>query len=279
MNTRHLIAALALTTAATANAEPKNLLFYGNSFTGSGGGVHLLVRDIATGAGEETPHVFGRVVGGQTLQFHLDTGTSVITSGIMPGENWDAVVLQEYSTRPTTHPSDGNVPGFLSAAQGLYQAVQSHSPDAQAVLFETWARGPGNSVYPGIWSEPAEMQAELRDNYNLANSVLNGIGTSEVAPVGDAFENAGFNLDLYAGDIYHASNKGALVISLVIYGTIYDDTTLTDIDLSAVSSRLGLSTADVNDAIIHAESVLIPAPVSGTIMLGLGCLAMRRRRA
>lgn len=279
MNTKHLIAAIALTTAANASAEPKNLLFYGNSFTASGGGVHTLVRDIATGAGEDTPHVFGRIASGQTLQFHLDTGTSVITSGIMPGENWDAVVLQEYSTRPTTHPTDGNVPGFLSAAQGLYQAVQAHSPNADAVLFETWARGPGNGVYPSIWSEPAEMQAELRDNYNLANSVLNGIGTSEVAPVGDAFENAGFNLDLYAGDIYHASNKGALVISLVLYGTIYDDTTLTDIDLSVVSSRLGLSQAQVSDAIVHAESVLVPAPASGTLMLGLGCLAMRRRRS
>jgi len=279
MNTKHLITALVLTAATTASAEPKNLLFYGNSFTGSGGGVHLLVRDIATGAGEETPHVYGRVVGGQTLQFHLDTGTSVITSGIMPGQFWDAVVLQEYSTRPTTHPTDGNVPGFLSAAQGLYEAVQAHSPNADAVLFETWARGPGNSVYPGIWSEPAEMQAELRDNYNLANSVLKGIGTSEVAPVGDALENAGINLDLSAGDIYHASNTGALVISLVLYGTIYDDTSLTDIDLSVISTRLNLSPLDVNDAINHAESVLIPAPASGTLMLGLGCLAIRRRRA
>ena len=279
MNTKLLIAALAITTAATASAEPKNLLFYGNSFTASGGGVHTLVRDIATGAGQETPHVFGRIASGQTLQFHLDTGTSVITSGIMPGQQWDAVVLQEYSTRPTTHPTDGNVPAFLSAVQGLYQAVQAHSPDAAAVMFETWARGPGHFVYPGIWNEPAEMQAELRDNYNLANSVLSGIGTSEVAPVGDAFEAAGFDLSLYGGDIYHASNLGALMISLVIYGTIYDDVTLTDIDLSVVTTRLGLNPTQTAFAIANAESVLVPAPASGALVLGAGFLAVRRRRA
>lgn len=271
-------AALIAGTTMSAHAEPKNLLFFGNSFTGSGGGVHTLVRDIATAAGEETPHVFGRVVGGQTLQYHLDTGTSVITSGIAPGQQWDAVVLQEYSTRPTSHPTDGNVPAFFSAAQGLYQAVQNHSPNAEAVLFETWARGPGHFVYPGTWSEPAEMQAELRMYYNQANSLLNGMGTSTVAPVGDAFEAGNFDLGLYGGDIYHASNQGALLISLVMYGTIYDDITVGDIDLSTLQSRLGLTPTQVEEVIVYAEQVLVPAPGTGAALLGLGVVALRRRR-
>jgi len=268
---------LALATAG-AHAEPLNLLFYGNSFTASGGGVHILVRDIATAAGHETPHVYGRIVSGQSLEYHLNTGTSVITSGIPAGQEWDFVTLQEYSTRPTTHPSDGDVPTFLESAQGLYQAVQDHSPNARAVLFETWARHPAHFVYPDIWSGPEAMQQELRDNYNTAQVLLDSMGGAEVAPVGDAFEAAGFETPLYGGDLYHASNKGALLISLVIYGTIYDDTTTGDFDLSGVRDRLGLSQQDVDDVTAFADAVLVPAPGSAAVLVGFGALASRRRR-
>ncbi len=278
MKTFAAVAAMSL--AAFAQAEDaKSILFYGNSFTQSGGGVHRIVRGIAIAAGHPTPHVFSRAVGGQTLQYHLDTGTSVITSGIQPGGQWDAVVLQEFSTRPTTHPTNGNVPGFYSAAAGLYQAVLDHSPDAQAVLFETWARAPGNSVYPNIWADPAEMQAEVRMYYNEANdTVLSPMGFSEVAPVGDAFEAGGFDTSLYGSDLYHASNRGALLIGLVLYGTIYDDATLSDIDLSGISSGLGLTAADEQFVVGLAEAVLVPAPAGMSVILGMGVFAARRRR-
>lgn len=269
---------LALATAAHAD-EPKSLLFYGNSFSGSGGGVHTLVRDIATAAGHATPHVYGRIVGGQTLEWHEATGTSYITTGIPAGDHWDAVIMQEYSTRPTDNVNFGNVPAFLAAAEGLYQAVLDHSPDAQAVLFETWARAPGHSYYPGEWPDPATMQSELRHYYGVADDQLNTIGTSEVASVGDAFELAGFDTSLYGGDLYHASNRGALLISLVLYGTIYDDVTTTDIDLSGVATGLGLAQTDVDFATTYADQILaVPSPASAAPLLGVGLFAVRRRR-
>ncbi len=266
--------------AGFAQAEDaKSILFYGNSFTQSGGGVHRIVRGIALAAGHPMPHVFSRAVGGQTLQYHLDTGISVITSGIQPGRQWDAVVLQEFSTRPTSHPSSGNVPAFYSAAAGLYQAVLDHSPEAQAVLFQTWARAPGNSVYPNIWPDPAAMQAEVSMYYDEANeTVLSPMGFSEVARVGDAFQAGGFDTSLYGGDLYHASNRGALLIGLVLYGTIYDDATLSDIDLSDITSGLGLTAADAQFVVGLAEAVLIPAPASGSVLFGLGIFAARRVR-
>lgn len=265
--------------AAGAQADvAKNLLFFGNSFTASGGGVHTLVRDIAVAAGFPMPHVFGQIVSGQTLQYHLATGTSVITSGIPSGQHWDAVVLQEYSTRPTSHPTDGNIPAFFGAANGLYQAVLNHSPEAQAVMFETWARAPGHSFYPGIWPGPADMQAELHTNYNTCSDLLNLIGTSEVARVGDAFQEGDFDISLYAGDLYHASNRGALLISLVLYGTIYDDRTTGDIDLSGVATRLGLSQTDIDYVVPLADAVLVPSPAGIAVLGGLGLMGVRRRR-
>lgn len=272
-----VFAALAIVSAA--HAEPKSLLFYGNSFTGNAGGVHLMVRDIASAAGHETPHIYGRIVGGQTLEYHLATGTSVITSGIPAGDQWDAVILQEYSTRPTTHPTDGNVPAFMAAAQGLYQAVLNHSPGAQAVLYETWARNPGHHFYPGIWDNAGQMQGELRQNYNAASDLLNTIGTAEVARVGDAFEAGGFDNSLYAGDLYHQNNRGALLAALVLYGTIYDDTTTSDIDLSSLSVPYGLTQDDFVFASNLADTVLVPAPAGGCVLVGLGVFAGRRRRA
>lgn len=274
-----LAAIVLLVVATSAHAEPKSLLFYGNSFTGNAGGVHLMVRDIATAAGHETPHIYGRIVSGQTLQYHLATGTSVITSGIPAGDRWDAVVLQEYSTRPTTHPTDGNVPAFRAAAQGLYQAVLDHSPDAQAVLYETWARNPGHHFYPGIWSGAPEMQAQLRENYNSASDLLNTIGTSEVARVGDAFEAGGFDNSLYAGDLYHQNNRGALLAALVLYGTIYDDITTSDIDLTPLMTSYGLDQDDFAFATNLADTVLVPGPGGAGLLAGLGVLAARRRRS
>jgi hypothetical protein len=267
--------------ALAAHAEePKSLLFFGNSFTASGGGVHRIVRDIAVAAGRPRPHVFGQAIGGVTLEYHLANSTSVITSGIPAGDTWDHVILQEYSTRPTFHPSFGNVPAFLAAADGLYQAVLNHSPEAKAVMFETWARGPGHSYYPNEWPDPATMQGELRTNYLACVDNLNGLhgaGSAEYAPVGDAFENGEFDLGLYGGDIYHASNRGALLISLVLYGTIYDDVTTSDIDLTAIAAGLGLGQADIAIVTEIADRTLVPAP-SALAPLALGGLFAARRR-
>lgn len=283
MNRIHtgLVALLALTAGAAGGDEPKNLLFFGNSFTGSGGGVHRIVQDIAEAAGHARPHVYGQVIGGVSLEFHLQNSTAVITNGIPPGRTWDHVVMQEYSTRPTTHPTLGDPQQFFDSSAALYQQVLNHSSDAKAVLFETWARAPGHSFYPGIWNVPAEMQAELRTNYGIANDNLNaahGDGSSEVASVGDAFELGAFDVGLYGGDLYHASNRGALLISLVLYGTIYDDVTTGDIDLGEIAAGLGLDAQDIAIATDLADRTLVPAPGALAPLAMGGLLAARRRR-
>ena len=284
MNRIHtgLIALLTLTAgAAGGDEEPKNLLFFGNSFTGSGGGVHRIVQDIAEAAGHARPHVYGQVIGGVSLRYHLDNSTAVITNGIPPGRNWDNVIMQEFSTRPTTHPTLGNPQAFFDASAALYQQVLNHSSEAKAVLFETWARAPGHEFYPGIWNVPAEMQKELRTNYNIANDNLNaahGAGASEVAWVGDAFELGSFDVGLYGGDLYHASNRGALLISLVLYGTIYDDVTTSDIDLTEIATGLGLDAADIAIVTDLADRTLVPAPGALAPLAMGGLVATRRRR-
>ena len=218
--------------------EPLTILFYGNSFTlGSGsteaeaiGGVPGVVKALAVGAGHATPNVENAAVGGQTLSYHLTSNLAVIGNpqDFTPDPNfqWDYVVLQGYSTRPT---HIGELAIFRSAAAALFGEVQGHSPNAGAILYETWARAPGHSVYtgtpPSFPDGPAQMQEELRDGYGEAELDIDltlGADWAVVAPVGNAWEDTGWD-DLHATDLYHANSRGTYLAALVIYGTIYNE--------------------------------------------------------
>ncbi len=220
--------------------SPRNLLFYGNSFTlGVGsteaesfGGVPEVVRQLAIAAGFPAPRVENAAVSGQSLAWHLANNTAVITDPAdfaeVPDFQWDAVILQEYSTNPT---HIGDPPGFRTDALTLFGLVRGHSPGARAVLYETWARGPGHSFYfgnpPLFPGGPAQMQQELRANYELAREDLAaafGADSVAVASVGDAWEATGW-ADLHADDIYHANTRGTYLAGLVLFGTIYGQRT------------------------------------------------------
>ena len=105
------------------------------------------------------------------------------------------------------------------------------------------------------------MQQELRDGYHLSTQNISsavGMNLARYAPVGDAWENAGFPLTLYAGDLYHAQNRGSLLNALVLYGTIYDDPTTSDINLTSVLSSLSISAADGAFLTGVADATLAP---------------------
>lgn len=249
--------------------DPKDILYYGNSFTfgaGSTRSVPSLINDIAVAAGHVAPRNRDASVSGQSLSGHLSTNTGVITTGIMAGETWEAVVLQDLSTQPTL-PPNGNRDLHRSSAVGLYQAVFAHSPNVVPIMFETWARGPGHSFYtvapikfPG---GPAQMQQELRDGYHLsAQDISSEPGMdAKYAPVGDAWENANWMVTggkLHHTDLWHAQNRGTLLAALVLYATIYDDPTTSDINLSGVLSSLALTAQDGLDLTGVADATLVP---------------------
>lgn len=273
-----------------AAQDPKNLLFYGNSFTnaccgatGSQRSMPSVLSDIAVSAGHPTPFIRNSSVNGQSMQWHVQNNTLVITVGLPAGQKWDNVILQDFSTQPT---HIGNLALHLSSTKEMYNLVAAHSPNVVPVLFETWARGPGHSFYtganPSFPGGPAQMQQELRDGYHMAVDNINsmvGTNLAKYAPAGDAWENAGFPLNYYASDIYHANNRGMLLNALVMYGTIYDDRTTSDIDLSAILSTLNLSAADGLLLQTVADATLVPEPTA-VLLLSIGMLffAGQRRR-
>jgi hypothetical protein len=241
--------ALILTVAPSAVAfadDPLNLLFVGNSFT-AGGPIAHLVRDLATDAGWATPNVQYVAPGGQSLGFHL---TNPATLNAIDAGSWDFVVLQEFSTGPTD--SAGDPAAFKSNATALYDRVKLGSPDAQVVLFETWARESAHSFYPGTFADPADMQSQLRTHYNdaadnfiPANSSAAVKTDVSVAPVGDAWENylnSGGAIRLHDTDDYHAGPNGQYLSSAVLYSTIYE---------RSVAGRSGLLASPADAAVLQ----------------------------
>lgn len=285
LKTAFLSTLLVLTCANFVSAQAKNLLFYGNSFTiatgfGSSRTVPELVRGIANAAGQPAPTVVNPSIAGWSLQQHINSNTGTINSGIPAGQNWDAVILQDFSTQPT---HIGNLAEHRSSYKALFELVKARSPNVKAIGYETWARGPGHSFYTGnppSFANPAAMQAELREGYALSTADVNavhGAGTSTVAPAGDAWERAGFPLNYYASDIYHAANRGTLLNAMVLYGTIYNDPTIRDISMPTLLLNLGISTTEAQTIAGYAEAVL-PEPTSLTMLVFAGFATCTRRR-
>lgn len=283
-----LIAALVVAPAEGVAQAPLRLLYFGNSFTnatccGSTTSVPTLVSELAVLGGNPRPQTRNASQNGQSLQFHLTNSTNLISAGLPAGFQWDYVVLQDMSTQPTRL---GNLALHLSSSLGMYDRVAQHSPDVTAVMYQTWARGPGHSFYtganPSFPGGPIEMHGELHDGYRLSTAQINdlrGAGSALLAPAGDAWEIAGFPRSFYASDIFHASNRGTLTSALVIYATIYGDPTVTDLPLGGLFTTLGISAADGELIVASVQGTLVPEPAAaGLAALGLVAAAWRRVR-
>ena len=263
------------------NDRPLNLLFIGNSFTHQGPIPHI-VRDMASSVGWPTPVVEYSAPGGQSLAYH---STFDETLALVDAGGWDFVVLQDYSTRPTDNAGDPE--GFKSDATWFYDRIKNVTPETQVVLYETWARHPDHSIYPGTFTDPAEMQAQLRFHYNDASDTYIPLHASfqpstdvQVAPVGDAWETYLAQPDavrLHASDDYHAGESGQYLNALVLYSTIYGVATIGVADMS-LDGAVAQALRDVADETtgITVDPPVFPQPpfaVGQSVRVDFGAIA------
>ncbi|MEO0601496.1 MAG: hypothetical protein AAF211_08675 [Myxococcota bacterium] len=260
--------------------RPLRLLFLGNSFTHQGP-VPTLVRDVAVSVGWPAPDVAYVAPGGQSLSFHRTNPDSL--DAVDEGE-WDAVVLQDFSTRPTDDAGDPD--GFKADATWFYDRIKARSPEALVVLYETWARHPDHGIYPDTFSDPLAMQAQLRTHYHDAamvsiptNATFEPSDEVVVAPVGDAWESHLAESDalmLHGPDLYHAGTAGRVLNAYVLYSTIYDVVVsgAGSLQLTENEAARLQASADVTTGIVQEpppfESPTFP--VGRTIELDLGTL-------
>ena len=257
------------------------IFFIGNSFT-LGGPIPTLVGALAGGAGFPKPHIEYSAVGGYTLSKHRALPSSV--NGVAKG-NWDYVVLQEYSTKPTDNA--GDPAGFKKDATWFYDKTKTSSPKGWVIMYETWARHPDHSIYKSKFKNPAEMQSQLRKHYNDAaknyipkNSKATHKTHVKVAPAGDAWEkhlSQPNPLRLHATDDYHAAKRGAYLNATVIFSTIYGCKAkgLSSLSLTSADAARLQSDADATTGIKGVPPGPGPGagfPVGGHLRVDFGSL-------
>jgi hypothetical protein len=274
---------------ASASAAPLNILYYGNSFLTTAlpndasdplidayGTIPKLVAAIAQAAGQPAAT---KITDAQADAFHftnhLEYNLGAIDT-LPPGETWDVVVMQTFSTAPT-HLGDPDL--HRQSAVDLYKEVALHSPNVVPVLLETWARGYASDFYSGptpTFASPAAMQAELRTNYALAAADINALpgypSLAKVAPVGDGFENYNWaNTNDFEG--YHASPFGSMIEAIILYQTIYNDPTSCDIDMSEILAALQISPEDGELLTALCDFTVVPEP-SSLVLLALALVSL-----
>ena len=283
--------------SAPAAETPLNLLFFGNSFTqgyapgtAPGGGdlyynVPDAIKSYAVADGHVAPRIVQETLGGSNLSYHVTQAQTkpqetVANTG---GSPWSYVVLQDESLRPADKTSDpAAIAQFRADAKTLSDLVRSNnSPNAGTIMYQTWARAPASTVYPGTYTTPAAMQADLVKNYALASTNLNtayGYGESSVAPVGEAFGELNFDsTSLYNADARHSTMFGYRLSAAVLYRTIYGEK-ISDIPYSAVQSWIGVSAVQYAQIQSVADSLAVPEPAAaGAAAAGASVLLGRRR--
>ena len=272
---------LLLWSSGAARAEGLNLLFFGNSFS-IGNDLTYDVGRIAQADGHDTPTIVSDLAGGKDVDYHIaevqKSPENNVAHADLAGGKWDFVIVQGYSTE-ATHVGDPE--DFVDDMVTMANLVRNHAngQGAKLVLFETWARQPGHSFYPATFDDAAAMQAEIRTNYRAAQQAVDadaGKSVALYAPVGDAFEKAEFDGSLYGSDLYHASNAGSLLGSMMIYRTIYGED-VSDIEYSTVSSWAGVNEATWKSLAATADgTTLAPEPGTMAMVSGLGVLISLR---
>merc|ERR1712218_508617 len=124
-------------TARHSNTH-KNVLFLGNSYTGGCDGIDNVVRQIAEGAGFSATTERSSP-GGKTLNWHAANSLDLIKNG-----DWDAVVLQDQSQRPSFGASyvySNIIPDVLTLTETMKETNVCTTP----VFFQTWGKRDGDT--------------------------------------------------------------------------------------------------------------------------------------
>lgn len=219
LNMRKGILLLAVLISSVAQAQDASVLFLGNSYTYSSN-LPQMVYQLALANGD-TIHYDSSTPGGHTLQAHTTNST---TLNKIASRDWDFVVIQEQSQRPSFHPNQV-ANEVYPYAEILVDSIKSNYECTEPVFFMTWGRREGDQnncqFYPPICTFEG-MNARLRESY----TEMAADNDATVAPCGAAwqqlkFENSTFWNGLYTGDGSHPSAWGTYLNACIFYATMF----------------------------------------------------------
>lgn len=195
-------------------SQTRKVLFLGNSYTYVNN-LPQILEQIAASAGDVLIYD-SNLIGGYTLQDHY--GSNISRNKIL-ADNWDYIVLQEQSQRPTFV----NPALFFNAFLNLSSFISQNKPCSQISSFMTWGYLNGDiqncPINPAVCTYDG-MQNLVSDRY----MEVSGYHESEVTPVGTVWRYIRANypaINLYQSDGSHPSLEGSYLAACCFYTSIF----------------------------------------------------------
>jgi len=214
---KKLIIILTVILSQTTQAQVKKVLFLGNSYTGVNN-LPQLVKDVALSF-NDTIYTDQNIPGGYQLIMHT---TNATTLSKIASNNWDNVVIQEQSQKPSCSPTQV-ASDVYPYAQILCDSIRANYSCSEPVFYMTWGRKNGDAsnctAYPPICTY-AGMQQRLRESY-MQMSTDNNATTSPVGVAWKTVRDSFPLIELYNPDESHPSIYGSYLAACVFYATLY----------------------------------------------------------
>ena len=198
--------------------DTTRVLFLGNSYTFFND-LPVILSEMAASMGHvvETAQ---NTPGGASLQGHISNGTS---QDLIQAGNWDYVVLQEQSQKPSL-PYDQVTADFFPAVEALVETIRLHNECAVPLLYMTWGRENGDAsncswhppvcTYEGMQELLTERYLEAADNTD-----------SWCVPIGMVWEDLlnATNINLYNADGSHPSAAGSFLAASAFFVALFGE--------------------------------------------------------
>lgn len=214
---KNLLLPLLFVLSLVVNGQTKNVLFLGNSYTQ----VNMLPKmtaDVAASAGDQL--LFdSNTPGGYTLEGHSSNAISI--GKIMVG-NWDFVVLQDQSQRPSL-PIEQVETDVFPYAYKLDSIINENNICGETMFYMTWGRKNGDAGNCSWWP-PVCTYRGMDSLLNLRYSMMAENNNAVVSPVGAVWKYINENhpsIELYSSDESHPSMAGTYAASCCFYTAIF----------------------------------------------------------
>jgi hypothetical protein len=208
---------LMFSTELTWGQLSKKVLFLGNSYTAYNN-LPQLVADVALSAGDTM--VFGsNAPGGYTLQGHSTDATSL---SLIAAGDWDHVVLQEQSQRPS-FPISQVQSSVFPYARALDSIAHALNPCVQTVFYMTWGRKNGDASNCAVWP-PVCTYSGMDSLLRLRYMQMATDNDALVSPAGAVWRHIRLNLpgiELYQTDESHPSLAGSYATACAFYSVLF----------------------------------------------------------
>jgi hypothetical protein len=237
--------AVLISLLAQGQGQTKSVLFLGNSYTN----VNNLPQMLASAASSTGDVLLydSNTPGGYTLEGHSTNATSL--SKIALG-NWDYVVLQEQSQRPSL-PINQVETSVYPYAHVLDSIINTENPCAETVFYMTWGRKNGDASNCASWP-PVCTYAGMDSLLNLRYRIMAESNDAILSPVGAVWKHIRENfplIELYSPDESHPSVAGTYAAACSFYTALFRK------DPTLITFNATLSDADA--ATIRAAARLI----------------------